>query len=190
MQLEVHRLDAARRADFFRAHCAERGTGGCYCVAWHVPTWEGWGERTDAENRSLREALFERGVHDGYLCYAGGEPVGWCQATPRDGLPKLAGQFRLAPDPGAFAIACFAVQPGARGRGVARALLAAVLADLPARGARHAEAFPKRGTKEPRELWNGPEALFRAAGFSVVRDDPLRPVLALDLAREPGRGVP
>jgi GNAT superfamily N-acetyltransferase len=187
---EVQRLDASRRGDFFRAHCAERGTGHCYCVAWHVPTWAGWAERTDAENRRLREELFERGVRDGYRLYEAGEPVGWCQATPRDGLPKLAAQFSLAPDPGAFAIACFAIQPRARGRGAARALLAAVLADLPGRGARRAEAFPKRGATEPGELWNGPESLFRSAGFRVVRDDPRRPVLALDLAGEPGRQPP
>ena len=178
----VHRLDAARRGDFFRAHCAEQGTGHCYCVAWHVPTWQGWGERTDAQNRRLREELFERGVFDGYLLYDGGEPVGWCQATRRDELPKLASQFGLPPDPGAFALGCFAVQPRARRRGAARALLAAALADLPSRGARRVEAFPKRGVSEPGELWNGPEALFRAAGFRVVREDPVRPVLALDLA--------
>lgn len=44
------------------------------------------------------------------------------------------------------------------------------------------EAFPKRGEGlDPGDLWNGPEALLRRAGFTVARDDPVRPVLAMDL---------
>ena len=65
---------------------------------------------------------------------------------------------------------------------MAAALLATVLADLPRRGARRMEAFPKRGEGlDPGDLWNGPEALLRRAGFTVARDDPVRPVLAMDL---------
>jgi GNAT superfamily N-acetyltransferase len=123
--------------------------------------------------------------------YEGAEPIGWCQAAPRDSFPKIARQFGLAPDPATFAIGCFAVAPRARRRGAARTLLAAVLADLPARGARRVEAFPKRGVEGPAELWNGPEALFLDAGFRVLVDDPRRPVLALDLsAPKPGQRLP
>ena len=182
MKLEVRRLEAAGRQDFFRVHCAEAGTGWCYCAAWYVDSWEGWGERSEAQNRALREGLFERGESDGYLLYAEGEPVGWCQVLPRDRLPKLRRQFELAPDPGTWAITCFAILPRLRRRGLARRLLEAVLADLPGRGAARVEAFPKRGSGlEPGELWNGPEALFQAAGFRVHRDDAQRPVLALEL---------
>ncbi len=67
---------------------------------------------------------------------------------------------------------------------MARALLDGVLADLRGRGdVRRVEAFPKRGADlDAMDLWNGPEVMFRAAGFVVVQDDPVRPVLALDLA--------
>ena len=48
--------------------------------------------------------------------------------------------------------------------------------------ARRVEAFPKRGEGlDPGDLWNGPEALLRRAGFTVAREDPVRPVLAMDL---------
>ena len=45
-------------------------------------------------------------------------------------------------------------------------------------GARRVEAYPKRTAGNAGELWNGPEALFRAYGFTTAKDDPVRPVLA------------
>ena len=38
------------------------------------------------------------------------------------------------------------------------------------------------GCEAALELWNGPESLYLDRGFVVVRDDPVRPVLARDLA--------
>src|SRR5262245_26931057 len=103
----VRPLTAALRDDFYRFHSGDEGW--CYCVAWHVPTWDGWTERTDGENRAVRDALFDRGEHDGYLLYAGGEPSGWCQAGPRDRLPKLVASYGLAPDVSVWALTCFAL---------------------------------------------------------------------------------
>lgn len=181
MTLAVARLDASREPDLLRVLACEEGCAWCSCVAWHLDTWEGFGERSAADNRALRDELFARGAHDGYLAYdRGGAPVGWCQAAPSAALAKVA---REHPDASAdtWAIGCFVVPPAHRRRGVARALLAGVLADLPARGARRVLAFPKRGVDEPGELWNGPEPLFVEAGFRVARDDAVRPVLELDL---------
>ncbi len=180
--LSIQRLDAGRRDDFYRFHCPANDAGWCFCVAWWAPTWEGWGDRSADDNRRLRDELFDHGEFDGYLAYAGDEPVGWCQVGPRDRLTKLAQQFALPPDPAVWAITCVNVAPSRRRRGVARTLLRAVLDGVRARGVRRLEAFPKRGPElEPGDLWNGPEALYREAGFSVTRDDPQRPLLALDL---------
>jgi len=50
-------------------------------------------------------------------------------------------------------------------------LLRGVLDDLPARGAERVEAYPKRGESlDELDLWNGPEELYRRAGFEVVVD--------------------
>lgn len=180
--ITLRRFDLAHRADFFRLH-DDLCSIGCYCTAWWVPTWEEWGARTPAQNRALREDLLARGQTDGYLLYVAGAVAGWCQVGPRDRLPKLVRQFDLAPDPAVWAITCFLIAPEQRGRGRARALLDGVLDDLRARGGvRRVEAFPRRGAGlDAGELWNGPESMFRAAGFRVVRDDPVRPVLAVDL---------
>lgn len=183
MILAVRHLAPAVRGDFWRMHCAEAGTGWCYCTAWWVPGWDGWGERTDAQNRAVREGLFEKGQDDGYLLYRDGVPLGWCQAGPRDRLGKLVTQYRLEPEPGVWAVTCMAIQPEARGKGLARHLLAEVLADLPGRGARAVEAFPKEGAaREPGDLWRGPETLFREAGFLRVRETPAGPIYRLDFS--------
>jgi hypothetical protein len=108
VSVEVVRFEPGRRADFLALHDDANDAGWCRCVAWWTPTWEGWGERTAEENLALREELLERGEYDGYLAYAGGVPVGWCQAGPRDRLAKLARQFGLAPDPHTWAITCTA----------------------------------------------------------------------------------
>ena len=177
MTIEVYRLAPSRRGDFFRLH-----DGWCCCVAWWVPTWEGWGKRTAEDNRALRQALFTRGEDDGYLLYLDGEAVAWVQAGPRDRLIHLTTDYGLEPDSEAWALTCFLVALEARRRGLARQLLAAALEDLRRLGIRRVEAFPRRGRDLPPEgLWRGPEAMFLEAGFAVVRDDPRRPVLSLTL---------
>ena len=94
MKIEVLPFDASRREDFFAVHSEINDCGWCSCVAWWVPTWDGWGNRTASENRELRESLCERGEYDGYLLYLDGAPVGWCQVGPRDRLEKLAAAQR------------------------------------------------------------------------------------------------
>lgn len=179
----VERLGPSGRADFFRLHSPENGEGWCCCTAWWTETWDGWGERTEAENRALRESLFDRGEWDGYLLYAGDEPVGWCQAGPRDRLAKLVAQFGRPPDPGAWAVTCFVVAPPFRRRGAARALLRGVLRDLAERGAARVEAFPRPGAAEPGEMWTGPEALYLEAGFTPIARSGGRVILGKEIAR-------
>ncbi len=179
----VKRMDPRLKRDFFKVHCEKEGLGWCACVAWWVPTWEGWGERTADENHALREALWEKGEYDGYIAYVDGAPAGWCQVGERDRLEKLLHQFELPPQPGTWAITCFAVVPAHRGAGLATFMLSEVLADLRGRGVERIEAFPKRLGEDPEagELWTGPEGMYLAAGFQVERDDAARPILSLDL---------
>lgn len=182
MTREVRRFEPSRRDDFFRLHCDANDAGWCYCTAWWVPTWEEFSDRSADENRASRDELLERGEYDGYLLYLETTPVGWCQAGPRDRLEKLVRQFGLEPDDETWAITCFLIAPEHRRTGLSRYLLDEVLKDLRERGVRRVEAFPKHGEEsDPLELWNGAEAIFMEAGFSVTRHHPLRPVLSLEL---------
>jgi GNAT superfamily N-acetyltransferase len=181
-EVEVVRVDERLEDEFFSVHSVANECGWCYCVAWWVPDWEGFGDRTATQNRTLREDLFRRGEHDGYLARVGGRPVGWCQVGLRDRLVKLVRQMGLDPSPGTYAITCFQVVPRHRRSGVASSLLAGVLEDLRSRGARRVEAYPRRGEHlAPGELWTGPLEMYERQGFSPVGGDPRSPVLALDL---------
>jgi GNAT superfamily N-acetyltransferase len=183
MNYAVKKLAAATRGDFWRVHCDANDASWCCCVAWWVPTWEGFGDRTAEQNRQLRELLFDRGEFDGYVLYGDGQPIAWCQAGQRDRLLKLCAQYGLAPAPQTWAITCFVVPPANRGQGIADRLLAGVLADLASRGVTRVEAFPRAGAGLPAdEVWTGPERLFRKHGFETVKDDPAGPVLVRDLA--------
>lgn len=187
----VVRLTREREADFWRLHCPADDAGWCCCVAWHVPSFQGWSERTAEQNRALREGLFARGEHDGYLLIEDeGRPVAWCQVAPRDRLPNLMLRHRLQPDSHVLAIGCFLVAPSRRREGLASLLLAGVIDDLRTRGVRRVEAFPKRGASLPGEMWTGAEAMYLAAGFRIARDDERLPVLVLDLDVDPDAPAP
>jgi GNAT superfamily N-acetyltransferase len=169
-------MTAALRADFFRLHSDANGCDWCQCVAWWVPTWDGWGERSADENRALRQSLFDGGEDDGYLLHAEGEPVGWCQVGPRDRLAKLVAEYRLTPEPDVWAATCLLLVPQVRGRGWARLLLEEIIRDLPNRGAAALEAYPRRGDDLPAEaIWTGPESLFLSLGFEMIQEHPRRP---------------
>ena len=182
LELEIRRLGSESRADFHALMDGEEGCSWCCCVAWWVPSWEGFAERSAAENRELREALLERGEYDGYLAYRGETPVGWCQVGPRDRLAKLVAEHDLAPDPGAFAITCFYVRAGDRRRGVSRALLRGVLADLERRSVARVEAFPRAEEElECGELWTGPRSLFVEHDFRVHAEGGRRILMVREL---------
>ena len=182
MKTTVRPLNASRVKDFYRVHGPEQGTGWCYCTAWWVDTWDGWGQRTAAQNRALRDKLFARNQYDGYLLYVDGQAVGWCQCGRRDRLIKLLQQYKLQPDPDIWAITCLLIASPLRKQGLAHRFLDGILGDLRHRGVHRVQAFPRRGEKLPDEdIWTGPEDLYRQAGFTLERDDQDKPIYSKNL---------
>jgi GNAT superfamily N-acetyltransferase len=86
-----------------------------------------------------------------------------------------------------YAVGCCYIAETERSRGLARALLTAAVTEARAAGAAALEAFPRGGppAESPPlradEVWMGPEALFRSAGFERVSDFRPYPVLRLHL---------
>jgi GNAT superfamily N-acetyltransferase len=180
--IAVKRISPDLSEDFYRLHSAKNGADWCFCAAWSLPDWEGWGQRTAGQNRAVRETLLRADEPDGYLLYLDGEAIGWCQCLRRDRLPKLRAAYGLEPDETAWAVTCILLAPRLRGQGLGHALLGLVLDDLRRRGIRRVEAFPRRGTGlPPEDVWTGPEGLFTRAGFHLERDDPHRPLYAIAL---------
>ncbi len=180
---QVVEFSPENREDFFELHSAKNDAGWCFCSAWWVESWDGFGGRSAEQNCRLRENLLDRGEYDGYLLYVNDRPVGWCQVGLRDRLTKLVRQFKRPPDPQVYAITCFFVAPDFRRQGCAETLLVGVIDRLKRRGVKTVEAYPHRGEHDAEDLWTGPESLFARYGFRVLDDDPRRPVMVLEIRK-------
>lgn len=145
--------------------------GFCYCYfPYHDPEKIEWNKRTGPENRAAISACVHAGTAQGYLAYADGQVVGWCNAAPRPLFPML--RDRPLPDSETIgSIFCFIVAPSHRGRGIAKALLAAACKGLRARGMRIVEAHPFKEAKSAAANHFGPLAMYLAAGFSIFGED-------------------
>jgi GNAT superfamily N-acetyltransferase len=182
VDLSVERLTKDREADFLALMARDEHGSQCWCSAWWVPTWEGYGDQSPEERRAVRDGVFARDAHDGYLAYVTGAPVGWMQTGPRDDLPKIAESFELEADPDVWAVSCFTVLSPYRGQGLAHRFLAAVLDDLRGRGVKAVEGYPVHGAgHEAGEVWTGHESMFSKAGFTELGRGPRRAVYRLDL---------
>ncbi len=181
MSIRIEPFRPELRDEFRVLHSNANDAGWCRCVAWWVPTWDGWGERAAEENAALRESLCDGGEYDGLLAFDRDQPIGWCQVGQRDRLAKLVTQLELEPDPSVWAVTCFVVAPSHRRRGVAAALLEAAAEKARAAGASRLEGYPRVVADEPGEMWTGPIGLYRSAGFGMTREGFPRSVLSLQL---------
>lgn len=175
--IKIRKLSKEISNDFYKVHRAGEYGESCLCGFWWVASTEGWDDRTEKESVAQREDLFARAIEDGYILYQANEAVGWCQVYQRDQLPNLVNTFHFDPDPEVWCFSCFMLIPEARGKGLAHKFLAAVLDDLKSRGIKKVQAFPRTQSGLPaNEIWTGPEAIFRKAGFAHVADHPKRPI--------------
>ena len=174
MDIRIKALDQSLLQDFFALHTQSNEAGWCHCVAWWVPTWDAWAERTAAENRRLREELFDRGEFDGYLAYLGAQVVGWVQAGPRDRLEKLTESYGLEKDPAVFAVTCFLIAAQHRRKGIARFCSRASSATTTGKRCGNCRRFPSLArTRNPASSGPGPPNSFSAKALrgSVVRSN-------------------
>jgi len=182
MDINVRQLTNSLKEDLYQVHSENSCGGWCFCSAWYIPTWEGFGDRTAEQNKTVREELFAKGVSDGYLVYVDKVPSGWVRVGLRDDSKKLLNQFGLTPNPDMWAITCIALDPKLHGKGLAHEIIALILADLRAHGVTRIQAFPKAGKGLSKtEIWTGPVSVFQKAGFVIVKPDERHPVLELTL---------
>ena len=145
---------------------------GCYCRHFHFDHREkDWSSTTSEENRRASIELIRTGCLRGYLAYAHGRPIGWCQAAPRSEIPKIASDPELAvEDAGEVgSIVCFVVAAAHRRQGVAARLLEAACNGFRAEGLRIAEAYPVKGATGDAHNYHGPPAMYLDAGFQTYR---------------------
>lgn len=174
-EVTVEPLTPARWADV-EALFGEKGAcAGCWCMFWRLGEGERFDDVKGAKAKRRFKALVMRGGAKGVLAYARGAPVGWLTMGPRRDFAKLDRAPSLACDDAdeVHSIPCFFVLSGARGQGVATALLNAAVLALKKAGARIVEGYPvkpaKPGEKIPAAFaYTGTLPLFEKAGFAVV----------------------
>src|SRR5690606_15986338 len=81
--------------------------GGCWCMYWRIGS--AYQKRPRDQNKADFRAVVRRGPPPGLLAFNGELPVGWCQLTPRDALPRLdhARSFVRVDDVPVWCISCF-----------------------------------------------------------------------------------
>jgi len=172
--------------DFFnnRAFTDNPPWGGCYCTNFQMTKDDVKAQFTDRieeigdgpENfmRVLREIVvrqIDSGALRGYLAYAGGFPIGWCNANDKANYPaEFADGSRLfgRADKKEKAVVCFEIAPEYRSMGVATALLERVVKDAIAEDCTAVEGYPR--THDKRDEWDftGPMRLYEKAGFAAA----------------------
>ena len=153
--------------DLFERRGPRGGTGPihCSCMWWRD---RASGKGAHERNRRAMEALVRGGGEPGLLAYEDGVAVGWVSVAPREQYGQLvrSSRYRLEPEDGVWSIVCFWIDPRARRKGVAAALLDGALEHAVSRGAAAVEAFPHRRRPD----YMGAESLYASRGFRPVRD--------------------
>ena len=151
-----------------------------YCLYWEGPELSP-NTREEALQRKrawLRRVRKEWG-DCGKLLFLGDKAVGYAQYAPARFLPGVGGYPAGPVSEDAVFLAClFIPNPKDRGQGLGSVLLAAVLADLRARGMKAVETFARRGSPENP---SGPVDFYLKHGFRVLRADPEFPLLRREL---------
>ncbi len=182
----VKALAPSLAGDFLRFFDHEKGPAfadnaewaKCYCHFYEVPVAIEWPSLSAAQNRVAMQARIEVGEMEGFLAFAGSEPIGWLNAQPRHKLPHCFDRMRVPATPlpcaayEAAVVVCFIIAPAWRRRGVSRILLAEALSSLAARGLKLVDAFPFKsgGSERAADHYHGALSTFTAAGFAPLAE--------------------
>jgi GNAT superfamily N-acetyltransferase len=115
---------------------------------------------------------------------ADGEPAVYCQFGPLSAYPRAQRVRDLYPrlpsSPLPAVITCIATTAPARGQGLAKSLVLAVVEDLAGRGFSAVEAYPEPEA-QPDATSAAYPAFWEACGFDLAIDDPRFPVVRREL---------
>jgi GNAT superfamily N-acetyltransferase len=165
-----------------RCQCQRYKVAGCF-----------WRDSVQEQRTAMLRAQTACGDPDaaatsGLVAYIGGEPAGWVAVEPRTAYPKLrtsripwSGRDEGRDDQGVWAVTCFVVRKGYRGRGLTYSLAHAAIDHARERGARALEGYPMITVPGREITWGevhvGARQVFEAAGFAQVSHPTTRRVV-------------
>ncbi|MFD1149865.1 GNAT family N-acetyltransferase [Saccharothrix hoggarensis] len=167
----------------------------CLCQRFKVAGWI-WRDSTQEQRTAMLREQTACGDPDaatsGLVAYVDGEPAGWVAVEPRPAYPKLRGspvpwrgRDEDRDDDLVWAVTCFAVRKGYRGRGLTYFLAQAAADFARERGAGAVEAYAMITQPGKEITWGelhvGARQVFEEAGFTQVsHPTPRRVVMRLD----------
>jgi GNAT superfamily N-acetyltransferase len=164
----------------------------CMCQRFKVVGWI-WRDSTQEQRTAMLRAQTACGdpnaaTTSGLVAYLGDEPAGWVAVEPRTAYPKLrtsrvpwSSRDEDKNDDGIWAVTCFAVRKGYRGRGLTYPLARATIDFARDRDARALEAYPMITQPGKEITWGethvGTRQVFQDAGFMQVSHPSARRVV-------------
>ncbi|MCL2136181.1 MAG: GNAT family N-acetyltransferase [Coriobacteriia bacterium] len=118
--------------------------------------------------RKVAEQQIQDGALRGYLAYANGMSVGWCNANDRANYPEEPAFDMPFHAPAANrekAVICFEIAPEYRRMGIASALLDRVINDAKTEGFKAVVGFPVARSERFEWDYPGPLQMYEKAGF-------------------------
>ncbi|WNV88276.1 GNAT family N-acetyltransferase [Umezawaea sp. Da 62-37] len=174
-------------------------SGHCRCQRFKVV---GWMPRDTTREQRLGMQWEQTGCDDpdapstsGLVAYLDGDPIGWVAVEPRTAYPKLRtsrvpwkDRAEDKDDDGVWAVTCFVVRKGYRGRGLTYPLARAAVDFARERGARALEAYAMITQPGKEITWGelhvGAVQVFEEAGLTAVtRPTVRRVVMRVDFDR-------
>jgi GNAT superfamily N-acetyltransferase len=161
-------------------------TSQCWCMAWRIGrTYRG---QSAAKNKAAFRRVVEAGPPPGLIAFDGDVPVAWVQLTPRDAVPELDRNWRLAriDDLPVWCISCFYVRKSYRRHGITYRLIVEAMKAAKRGKAPALEVYPLDRKLTPSATSTGVVTTFERAGFEIVakRYGP-RPIMRHDLRKIP-----
>src|SRR5262249_2970079 len=167
----------------------------CLCQRFKVVGWL-WRDTTLEERTAMLRAGTACGnpnaaATSGLVAYLDAEPAGWGAVDPRPADPNprtlripWTGRDEDKDDDGIWAVTCFAVRKGYRGRGLTYPLARATIDFARERGARALEAYSMTAPPGKEITWGemhvGARQVFEEAGFTEGSRTVRRVIMRID----------
>lgn len=176
MIIETKVVTPAQLDDLESLFCCNKLAQKCWCM-WHIISVKAFHEGGAEQNRALfSELVATEPGPVGIIAYRNGEPVGWCAAGPRERYARTlkTPTYRTKisePLKNVWLVPCFLIRPDARGLGISKVLLEAVVQLAQDAGADAVEGFPFTAGKRRSggTIHVGFESTFVQCGFETIR---------------------
>lgn len=194
MNIEIHKLTPERLNDFLYffenvAHTDNKKWDRCYCINYCAAHNNYLTAKKKFANPDVRKLAaidyINKGLMQGYLAYADGNVIGWCNANDRNNCMHCYGwknhiankTIDKKAKEKVKSIFCFTVAPDLRGKGVATAMLEQVIADAKRDEYEYLEAYPNKEKADMYYSYVGPLKLYEKYGFELYTETKWRLVL-------------